>query len=270
MILSATCTTSDVSPMAPILYRGDLETILSEAKRTGYEGAEMHIRNSDLIDRGLLKESLDRFGLELTSIGTGEGFNKDQLFLASEDKAVRQGAVERICGHIRTAKDYSHAVVILGLIRGKASCCSSRKSYEEGLKEGLKACLEEAEKYGVYLGMEMINRYECDDLNRIEEGAELIEQLGSKYLGIHIDTYHMNIEEGNIRKAILGAKDKIVHVHAADNDRWYPGHGHIDFDSFGKILKEMEYQWAVAVECRPWPDGKEAAERALENMRLWT
>ena len=269
MIISATCTINQVGPNAPIIYRGELETVLANAKEAGYGGVEMHIRDSEKIDKGLLKDSLDRFGLELTSIGTGEAYNKDHLFLSSEDKDVRQEAVERICGHIRHAKDYRHAVVILGLVRGKTSNCSSRKAYEECLLEGLKACAEEAEKYGVYMGMEMINRYECDDLNRIEEGEALIEKVGSRYLGIHIDTYHMNIEEADIRQAIVHAKDKIVHVHAADNDRWYPGHGHIDFESFGKVLEEISYPWAVAVECRPFPDGLTAGKLAAENLKKW-
>ena len=79
----------------------------------------------------------------------------------------------------------------------------------------------------------------------------------------------MNIEEADIRAAIVRAKDKIVHVHVADNDRWYPGHGHIDFESFGKTLKEIAYPWAVAVECRPYPDGLAAGKLAADNLKKW-
>lgn len=269
MILSATCTESDVSERAPIIYRGGLDEILGAVKEAGYQGAEVHIRNSDMIDRGRLKDALERFGLELTSIGTGEAYGKDRLFLASEDSSVRKGAIERICGHIRTAKDYPHAVVILGLVRGKIKDCSSRESYEYYQMESLKECVEEAEKYGVVLGIEMMNRYECDNLNRICEGLELAERLDSSCVGLHIDTYHMNIEEGNIREAIFKAGSRIVHVHAADNDRWYPGHGHFDFSQVMQTLKDIDYPYGVAVECLSRPDAVTAGREAAAYMRKW-
>lgn len=269
MILSATCTESDVSERAPIIYRGGLDEILGAVKEAGYQGAEVHIRNSDEIDRGRLKDGLDRFGLELTSIGTGEAYGKDKLLLASDDSAVRKGAVERICGHIRTAKDYPHAVVILGLVRGRIRDCSSREAYEYHQMESLKSCLEEAEKYGVVLGVEVMNRYDCDNLNRIEEGIELIDRLGSSCIGLHIDTFHMNIEERDIREAILQAGNRIVHVHAADSDRWYPGHGHFDFGQVMQALKDVGYPYGVAVECLSRPDALTAGREAADYMKQW-
>lgn len=269
MILSATCTEMQVSPRAPILYQGPLDDILEGASAAGYPGVEMHIRDSDSIDRGRLRERLDHYGLSLTSIGTGEAYNRDHLSLTDINPQIRRQAVERIRGHIRTARDYPHAVVILGLIRGKVAACGSRGDYVRNLEESLKACLEEAEKYNVVLGLEMVNRYECDILNQIEEGIELTDRLDSPCLGLQIDTFHMNIEESCLMSAIKKAGPRIVHVHVADSDRWYPGHGHLDFDEVIRGLKEVDYHHAIAVECLCKPDGATAGRKALGALRKW-
>ena len=114
----------------------------------------------------------DRYGLELTSIGTGTAYGIDHLSLTSEEEEKRQGAVKRLKDHILTAADYDHAVVILGLIRGKVAQCSSLELYKKLLMEGLGECCDFAAQYGVTLGIELMNRYECDYVNNIDEGLE--------------------------------------------------------------------------------------------------
>ena len=80
------------------------------------------------LDRKQLKEELDQFGLSLTSIGTGSAYGKDRVFLSSEDADVRQAAIERIKGHILTASDYPHAVVIIGLIKERYQTAKAEKA----------------------------------------------------------------------------------------------------------------------------------------------
>lgn len=269
MILSITCTEMDIREKAPIVFRGNIEENLRRIRAIGYDGVEMHIHDSDKIDRGLLKEQIEKNHLKLTSIGTGSAYGKDRLFFTSRDKAVREGALNRLCGHLKTAGEYSHGVVIIGLVKGKLSDVEDRKIYDEYLYDGLKVLAEEAEKQGAYVGLELMNRYESDCYNRLEEGLELMDKIGSDRLGLHIDTYHMNIEERDIRKAILTAGSRIMHVHAADNDRWYPGHGHYNFKETMEALKEAGYQHGVAVESFFYPDADTAAENALKELKKY-
>lgn len=63
----------------------------------------------------------------------------------------------------------------------------------------------------------------------------------------------MNIEESDIKKSIQSAKGKICHVHVADNDRWFVGHGHYDFAETLGALKEIGYTGAVSVESFGFP-----------------
>lgn len=267
MKLSTTAADLELRVQAPIVFRGDLEESLAKIQKIGYDGAEVHIHDSDEIDREGLKRLLERYKLCLTSIGTGTAYGKDHIFLASEDEAVRQRAIDRLKGHMVTARDYEHAVVIIGLVRGKVSDCTNREIYEENLITSLKECGKQAKAYGVTLGIEVINRYESDYLNTIQEGLQLLEKVDSENLKLHIDTYHMNIEEGNIYEAICQAKGKICHVHIADNDRWYPGHGHYDFRETLRALKDIGYDKSLAVESLFYPESFYSAEKAYYHMK---
>lgn len=267
MNLSMTCTEmTHLRAKAPVVFRGGLEQCLSQISSIGYDGAEVHIHDSALLDRKGMKGLLAQYGLELTSIGTGTAYGMDHLSLTSEEEIKRKGAVSRLKDHILTAADYDHAVVIIGLIRGNVSQCSSLENYEKLLLEGLGECCGFAAQYGVTLGIELINRYECDFVNTIDEGLALLDKVGSPWLKLHLDTYHMNIEEGNIREAILRAKDQIGHVHIADNDRWYAGHGHYDFAETINALKEVGYQYALAVESWNFPDPMFSAQKSYETL----
>ena len=141
------------------------------------------------------------------------------------------------------------------------------ESYFSNLISALQECAEEAGKYQVYLGLEVINRYESDVINTVKEGLEFLEMVGSPWLQLHLDTYHMNIEESDIKKSIQSAKGKICHVHVADNDRWFVGHGHYDFAETLGALKEIGYTGAVSVESFGFPDMISSARASYENMR---
>lgn len=267
MKLSTTATDLDLRAQAPIVFRGGLGESFAKIRDIGYDGVEVHIHDSDTIDRSGLKRMLDQYGLSLTSIGTGTAYGKDRIFLSSEEESVRKRAIGRLKGHMVTASDYEHAVIIIGLVRGKVSDCSSREVYEENLIASLKECVKTAEELGVVLGIEVINRYESDYLNTNQESLLLLEKVGSENLKLHIDTYHMNIEEGNIYEAIRQAQGKICHVHIADNDRWYPGHGHYDFKETLRALKDIGYDKSLAVESLFYPESLYSAEKAYYHMK---
>lgn len=267
MKLAITSTSMELRRQAPIVFRGPDAWCLNQIKKIGYDGVEMHIHDSALLDRGELREELIKNGLTLTSIGTGTAYGKDHLYLASRDRQVREGAVARLRDHMITAADYPHAVVILGLIKGKVSDCGDEKVYRENLIDALRECAEYAQKYQVYLGLEVINRYESDYMNTIDQGLELLDQVGSQFLQLHLDTYHMNIEESDIAAAIHRAAGHICHVHMADNDRWYVGHGHYDFLETVRALRDVGYGHTLAVESLGYPDMLTSAQNSYREMK---
>ena len=72
--------------------------------------------------------------------------------------------------------------------------------------------------------------------------------VDSPNIGIHLDTYHMNIEENSIGEAIRKAGKRLRHFHTGENNRNIPGRGHIDWDEVFGALKEIGYERNIVSE----------------------
>jgi D-psicose/D-tagatose/L-ribulose 3-epimerase len=65
---------------------------------------------------------------------------------------------------------------------------------------------------------------------------------------LHLDTFHMNIEEKLQGPAIRKAGRLLGHFHACGSDRGTPGNDHIDWKSIAAALKAIKYQGDVVIE----------------------
>jgi sugar phosphate isomerase/epimerase len=89
-------------------------------------------------------------------------------------------------------------------------------------------------------------------------------------VGLLLDTFHMNIEEPLIEDSIRSCADRIFHFHVADSNRWYPGAGHLDFESILEALFSTEYQGFVSGEFMPLPDADTSAKLGIAHLRrIW-
>ena len=266
MIIAATYTDIPWNQAAPVLYRGEMQETFRMIREDGFEGVEMHIHDSSQEDPGQIRSALDAAGLTLTSIGTGTAYGRDHLSLSSPLQETRSAAVCRIKGHIDLAGRFPGTVVILGLIRGKLSDSTDPALYWDLLSDSLADCGEYAQKRNVTLVLEAINRHESDALRTADEGLAYLKKLDLPAVRLHLDTYHMSIEEENPAGAILKAGSLLGHVHAADADRWYPGHDQFDFGAVFSSLKKISYQGAVAVEALCRPDMRTAGQKSASCL----
>jgi D-psicose/D-tagatose/L-ribulose 3-epimerase len=62
------------------------------------------------------------------------------------------------------------------------------------------------------------------------------------------DTFHSNIEEKNVREAILTAAPLSVLVHISENDRSTPGQGNVRWQETFDALHEAKYDGWMVVE----------------------
>ena len=265
MIASITAIES-ASWHTPLVLRGRFEETIETAARLGYAGIELHLKDSDALDHTALCGALRRRGVRLTSIGTGPSYSQDGVFLTHDDPAVRQIALARMAGHIHLASEHG-AVVIIGLIKGQKRDVSDSAGYDARLDDAMERLIREARKYDVVLAFEVIDRFESDWLNTVAEGLEYLARYESDALALHLDTFHMNIEEPDLAGAIRAAAGKIGHIHVADSDRWYPSHAHYDFPETFRALHEVGYSGAVALESFLYPDPETAAARSLAYLR---
>ena len=116
------------------------------------------------------------------------------------------------------------------------------------IRLGLKELAKYAEKKGVRLCIEPLNRFETDFLNTCDKGLALIKAVGAKNVVLHLDTFHMNIEEKNQHDAIVKAGKHLGHFHACGSDRGTPGKDHIDWKSITAALKAIKYDGDVVIE----------------------
>jgi sugar phosphate isomerase/epimerase len=255
----------EAAAQAPLVLRGNYADAIRQAAQIGYDAVEMHVADPAEVNVREICEACDASGVTVSSIGTGLAQVCDGLTLTHRDERVRQRALARLQEFVRLGGELG-SVVIVGLIKGNVRDCADRSSYERHLTDALNACLDVARESEATLVLEAMNRYESDILNTMEECVQYIERFDFERLKLHIDTYHMNIEEDRIGRNIAAAGRHIGHVHIADSNRGYPGLGHYNFAETIAALKAAGYGGALAVECLAKPTPERAAQGAYEFL----
>jgi sugar phosphate isomerase/epimerase len=254
------------SRFSPIVLQGDYIEQIRIAKDLGFNYVELHVRDPKKIDLSLLKKGLLETGIKVSTIGTGQAYVDEQIYFSSPDESIRRKAIERIKNQIRFAAELK-AKVIIGTIKGplplEVEKVQTAKDY---ILKALIECVKFAKQFGTQLTLEAINRYESNYLNNAAETVELIQEVDSPFLGLHLDTFHMNIEEISITKTLCKYSDYLAHLHLADSNRWAPGMGHMNFRSILKTLQEINYQGFLGIECLPVPSPREAAVYSLKYI----
>lgn len=231
----------------------------------GFDSMEVHIRKPDMVDGPRLAEHCAGIGVEISSIGTGMAYGMEGLSITSVDTAVRKAAVQRLKDQL----DLGAALkcpVIIGSMRGTIEKGRTFAQTDALMVESMKELADYAEQTATELVIEVIDRFETNYLNTTDEMLDLIERVGSDAVKVHLDTYHMNIEEQDWKKPILRCGKRLGHVHVADNSRNYPGWGLIDFRQIISALLEIGYDRSMTLECYPIPDGPTAALRGLRHL----
>lgn len=195
---------------------------------------------------------------------------EEGLSLSDPDKSIRKKHIEIMKRQIELASNFD-AIVPVGLVRGRIKEGFILKDTEGWFAESLFECEKIAREFGVTLALEPLNRYETNFINTLDEGIEFIKKIGFQNVKILADTFHMNIEEVSIPRAIIAACDYISHTHFADSNRCAPGDGHLNFQDIINALMKIGYEGFVAMEMLPKPDPVTAAKRAvnyLEGLRI--
>ncbi len=251
----------NAGPKAPILLRGDLGQATKTARAIGYQGVEIHVPDIWDFDVGAFKASCDAAGVSVSALVSGQLNVRKGLSLCHDDPANVAKAVEGLKLFVDAAAPLSTGVVV-GWVRGQVG---DQRDKRLGMQaDALKELGGYAVKKNVPIYIEAINRYELDSLNTAREIVDFIDAHDLPGTYIHLDTFHMNIDEHRPRKAIREVGALLGYVHVADNTRWYPGHDRLDFDEVFAALEDIGYDGFVSVECLPYPTGEEAARRAYE------
>jgi D-psicose/D-tagatose/L-ribulose 3-epimerase len=116
------------------------------------------------------------------------------------------------------------------------------------LVKNLASLSEYAGNYGVVLGIEPLNRFETSFINLTSQAIEVIDRVNHPSCKILLDTFHMNIEEKSLGKAIRDTGSRLAHFHACENDRGAPGSGNVTWNEVASALREIGYSGPVVIE----------------------
>ncbi|MSU27662.1 MAG: sugar phosphate isomerase/epimerase [Pedosphaera sp.] len=217
-------------------------------KKWGFETVEIPVEAPEHIDPVKVKAAADKAGLAIGSICACMGPGRDFRGTAEEQA---------------TAMTYCKALVdqaaIMGCPRligpiysvvGKADAVEPEQQKVEFalVVKNLKVLAAFAATRDITLCIEPLNRFETDFLNTTDKGLALIKAVGAKNVVLHLDTFHMNIEEKNQAAAIIKAGKHLGHFHACGSDRGTPGGDHIDWKPIVAALKKIGYQGDVVIE----------------------
>jgi len=105
-----------------------------------------------------------------------------------------------------------------------------------------------AKSLGLLLGIEPVNRYETHLINTGWQSTAMIEKIGAHNMFVHLDTYHMNIEEKGVAQGILDAREHVRYIHLSESDRGTPGAGTCDWDEIFGALAAINFKGGLAME----------------------
>ena len=114
--------------------------------------------------------------------------------------------------------------------------------------EVLRRVAARAHASGITVGVEVVNRYETNIVNTGAEAVALMDRVGQPNVFAHLDTYHMNIEEGFVGKAIEDCGARLGYFHIGESHRGYLGTGTVDFTEVFRSLARIGYDGPIAFE----------------------
>jgi hydroxypyruvate isomerase len=147
----------------------------------------------------------------------------------------------------------------------------SAEDKRQSVLDGLKALAPLAKEAGVTLVLEPLNVYVDHPgyfLNRSSVGLDLVRAVGSPYIKLLYDIYHMQVMEGNIIDTLTRNLDLVGHVHVADvPGRHEPGTGELHYANIFRALREAGYDGYVGFEFEPTVPSEQAAAAALALLK---
>jgi len=254
---------------------------IKNSAEAGYGLIEIPALDPKSIDVEHTSKTLKEYGLK-GACSLGLSFDAD---INNEDSEVVKRGEARLMDALtvveRLGGDYLGGVVFSAL--GKYPKPTTPKAIENATNS-LRRLAQEAGKRGITVGLEPVNRYESNLLNTGQQALDMISHIGEKNVVVHLDVYHMNIEEQDLVSPVVAAGPQLGYVHIGASHRGPLGTGNVDFDSFFGALAKIGYKGTITFESfssavvspelsntlgiwrNLWTDNKSMAKSAREYM----
>lgn len=229
-------------------FNNESTKLFKQIKDWGFDTVELPIENPAHIDPALVKRELDKAGLTCGSICACMARDRD---LRGTPRQQRIGLQ-----YLNALLDQMVVLDCPSLIgpvysatgRAEPVPRSEYKKQWKTVARHLKTVSKHAQSLGKQICLEPLNRFETDFINTCDQALRMVEEVGNPALKVHLDTFHMNIEEKNQAEAIRKAGKLLGHMHACGCDRGTPGNDHIDWRGIAQALRDIGYDGDIVIE----------------------
>ena len=222
--------------------------LIDRVKAFGFDLIEICVEDPQTIDVAAIGARARSAGIGVTICGA---FGPDRD-VSSDDAAVRAAGLL----YLRQCVDFAAALgspFVSGPMYsavGKTRLLepSERRRQWNLAVTSLQEAAGHAAALGVRLAIEPLNRFETDLVNTVDQGVQMVRDIGAGNVGLLLDTFHMNIEEKDIPSAIQRAAGLIVEFHACSSDRGTPGEDHLPWPQIAAALARARYDGPLVIE----------------------
>lgn len=220
--------------------------LFGSIKEAGFDGIEFPLFTPEPRPNPDIRRGLEETGLECTFCTIlPPGFNT-----ISSDSQVRTRSKQYWIDTIRTVAEMGGKILCGPVYSPVGHFVGRRRTSDEWLWAA--DCFRDLgptlNDYDVTLAIEPLNRYETYFLNTASDTLALCQEVDHPKVGMLFDTYHANIEEKQVGKALRESAPHLRHVHTCENDRGIPGSGHVDWDAVFGVLRDVQYDGWLTIE----------------------
>lgn len=219
--------------------------VLDRAAELGYSGVIVPLRQPERIDPERIASEFEARGLRPFASGN----QTTRADVSSDDETARHEGIQRLRLMLSLTRDMGadHLGGVLYGPLGKADGPVSVDRHSRTAKV-LGELAEQAHGLGVRLSCEVVNRYETAMLNTARQAVSFVQESRSRHLGIHLDTFHMNIEEEDPHRAIREALPHLTYLELGQNHRGQLRTGTINFSALLDTAFAAGYTGRIGVE----------------------
>jgi D-psicose/D-tagatose/L-ribulose 3-epimerase len=229
-------------------FTNDSTKLFRQFKKWGFDTVELAIEDPAHIDPVYVKAELDKAGLACGSVCACLGPDRDLRGTPEQQQTALTYMMKLIDQMVLLGCPSLIGPVYSAVGRADAVPADEYKRQWQTVVENLQKLCAYAVTNGKQICLEPLNRFETDFINTVDQALKMVRAVKSPALKLHLDTFHMNIEEKCQATAIKKAGRLLGHFHACGSDRGTPGNDHIDWKPIAAALKAVKYRGDVVIE----------------------
>ncbi len=228
----------------------DFFPYIAKSRELGFDAIEINGGYLTSLSRAELDAISEELARHALATSYCYGLPPD-LDIASESKEMQKKGMDKL-KQVIDAVAHLKGSLLVGLMHAAWNASISEISEKEKAREislqNFSVIADYAQGAGITLGVEIVNRFEQFILNTAAEGVAYLQDLNKENVKLHLDTFHMNIEEKSLEEGFYTAGAQLAHVHIGENNRTPPGGGHLNWVNILSTLHRMNYQGLIVME----------------------